>query len=173
MNVIIVEYSPHWPAMFESEQQRLRTALAAAAPVIEHVGSTSVVGLAAKPIIDIMIGLPDFAVADDLVAAVTALGYEYIARYEDVMPYRRFFKKHAGEVATHHIHMVGIGGEFWERHLLFRDYLRATPAAAGEYAALKRELATREWADGNEYAAAKTDFIRAAESTARAHFSNT
>ena len=167
MKVTIVEYSPAWRELFEQEKQLLETALGNSFIIIEHVGSTSVVGLAAKPIIDIMIGLPDFSVANNLVPKVEALGYEYVPQYEDEMPYRRYFRKTIAGIKTHHIHMVEIGSEFWERHLLFRDFLSANPGVADEYAALKRRLAELEWDDVNEYADAKTAFIRSIESRAR------
>lgn len=151
--------------MFERERKSLETVIGAC--IIEHIGSTSVYGLAAKPIIDIMIGLHDFSVADKLVPEIVALGYLYIPKYEKVMPYRRFFKKFTGGIATHQIHMVQAGGEFWERQLLFRDYLRANPVVAASYEVLKKELAKLEWEDVNDYADAKTAFIRNIENRAR------
>jgi GrpB-like predicted nucleotidyltransferase (UPF0157 family) len=167
MKVSVVEYRPAWQAMFEEERQLIEAALGGAPAKVEHIGSTSVVGLAAKPIIDIMIGLPDFSVADDLVPLIEAFGYRYFRKYEDEMPFRRYFAKDLSGVRTHQIHMVEAGSEFWERHLLFRDYLRQNPPAATEYAALKRRLAEREWTDVNEYADAKTEFVRDIESKAR------
>jgi len=167
MKVIVSEYSPEWPELFEGERVALEAAIGAGTGIIEHVGSTSVEGLAAKPVIDIMIGLHDFTLADKLVPAITALGYQYIQKYEKVMPYRRYFKKIAHGTDTHHIHMVAAGGEFWQRHLLFRDYLRANPVVAASYAVLKRELAGIEWDDVNDYADAKTAFIKNIEHRAR------
>ncbi len=152
--------------MFEEERQSLQAALVEASAEVEHIGSTAVVGLAAKPVIDIMVGLPDFSVADKLVPTIEALGYEYIKKYEDEMPFRRYFVKDRDGVRTHQIHMVEVGGEFWRRHLLFRDYLRQNPETADEYAALKKQLAGREWADVNEYADAKTEFIKGIEGKA-------
>lgn len=134
---------------------------------IEHIGSTAVPGLAAKPIIDIMVGLENFALADSLVPRVTTLGYEYVQKYEAVMPLRRYFRRDTNGARSHHLHMVAVGGEFWERHLLFRDYLRQHPDVAADYAALKRQLAAREWHDVNDYADAKTEFIRSIEERAR------
>lgn len=163
MKVTIVEYNPEWRRMFEDEKRVLQSALAEIPAQIEHVGSTAVVGLAAKPIIDVMIGLEDFSIADSLVPRIEALAYEYIQKYEAVMPYRRFFIKGHDGIRTHQIHMVGIGGEFWQRLILFRDYLRQNPVVAEQYASLKKELAGREWEDVNEYADAKTEFIRGIE----------
>jgi GrpB-like predicted nucleotidyltransferase (UPF0157 family) len=167
MKVQIVEYNLQWPLMFAVEQSLLAAAINIDACVIEHIGSTSVVGLGAKPIIDIMVGLPDFAHADDLVPNVVALGYDYIAKYNADMPFRRFFKRWSQGTATHNLHMVETGCDFGERHLLFRDYLRQHPEAVQAYESHKRELAEREWQDVNEYADAKTDFIIAMQNKAR------
>jgi GrpB-like predicted nucleotidyltransferase (UPF0157 family) len=167
MKVTVVEYRPEWRKMFEDQKRILQTALGDVPAQIEHIGSTAVAGLAAKPIIDLMAGLEDFLIADNVVPKIEALGYEYIQKYEAVMPFRRFLIKEQGGIRTHQIHMVGIGGEFWERHILFRDYLRQNPGVAEQYASLKKELAGREWEDVNEYADAKTEFIREIEDKAK------
>jgi len=167
MKVTIVEYSAAWRELFEQEKRLLESAIGESPAVIEHVGSTSVIGLAAKPIIDIMIGLRDFSVANNLVSKIEAVGYEYVPEYEDVMPDRRYFKKRVAGIKTHHIHMVKLGGEFWQRHLLFRDFLRANPDVADEYGALKKGLAELDWDDTNRYVDAKTDFIKNIENKAR------
>jgi GrpB-like predicted nucleotidyltransferase (UPF0157 family) len=167
MKVTIVEYRPEWRQMFEDEKRVLQMVLGDVPARIEHIGSTAVAGLAAKPIIDMMVGLEDFSIADEVVPKIEALAYEYIQKYEAVMPFRRFFIKEREGTRTHQIHMVGIGSEFWERHILFRDYLRGNPKVAEQYASLKKELAEREWSDVNEYADAKTEFIRKIENEAR------
>ena len=167
MKVTIVEYHPGWREMFEDERRILQKALGEIPARIEHIGSTAVAGLAAKPIIDLMVGLKDFSIADNVVPKIEAVGYEYIRKYEDVMPFRRFFIKGQDGIRTHQIHMVGTGGEFWERHILFRDYLRQNPCVAEQYASLKKELAAREWEDVNEYADAKTEFIKGIENKAK------
>jgi len=167
MKVSIVEYRPQWREMFEEEKQLLQTVLSEASTKVEHIGSTSIDGLAAKPIIDIMVGLTDFSVADDRVPRIETLGYEYIKKYEDEMPFRRYFMKNLNGIRTHQIHMVEINSEFWARHLLFRDYLRHNPDMVKKYAALKKQLAEREWEDVNEYADAKTEFIRSVEHKAK------
>src|SRR5215204_82239 len=164
MKVSVVEYRPQWRKLFEEEKLLLQAVLDEVSAKVEHIGSTAVVGLAAKPIIDIMIGLPDFSVAERYVSRIEALGYEYISKYEDEMPFRRYFAKDLNGVRTHQIHMVEIDSEFWERHLLFRDYLRQNTWAANEYAVLKKHLAECEWEDVNEYADAKTEFINRIES---------
>ena len=134
---------------------------------IEHIGGNAVNGLAAKPVIDIMIGLSDFSVADKPVPKIETLSYKYIKKYENEMPLRRYFVKNLNGVRTHQIHMVEINSEFWRRHLVFRDYLRQNPEMANDYAALKKQLARREWADVNEYADAKSEFITGIENKAK------
>lgn len=166
MKITLAEYSEDWARRFRIEAEILAGALAEDRAVIEHIGSTAVEGLVAKPVIDLMIGLADFATADSVVPKIEALGYQYIARYNAVMPYRRFLVRDAEGLRTHQIHMVEIHGEFWNRLLLFRDYLRANPEVKREYAALKKELAERDWNDVNDYADAKTGFIRGAEKEA-------
>jgi GrpB-like predicted nucleotidyltransferase (UPF0157 family) len=151
--------------MFEEEKNRLEKILPDSS-VIEHIGSTAVHGLAAKPIIDIMVGLTNFAVADSLVPSIEGLGYEYVYQFESEMSYRRYFRKEKAGVRTYHIHMVAIASDFWNRHLSFRDYLRTHPDTATEYANLKRNLSNQEWQDMNDYAAAKTGFILSIEAKA-------
>lgn len=165
MKITVMEYSSIWPQMFEEEKNQLELILPDSS-VVEHIGSTAVPGLVAKPVIDIMIGLKDFSVADSLVSSVEALTYEYVSHWESEMPYRRFFRKEKAGVRTHHIHMVATGTEFWHRHLFFRDYLRTHPDIAENYANLKRNLANQEWQDMNDYAGAKTDFIQSIEAKA-------
>jgi GrpB-like predicted nucleotidyltransferase (UPF0157 family) len=157
MKIIIQEYSDTWPKLFELEKIILTERL------IEHIGSTAVKGLGAKPVIDIIVGLPDFMRACNFIKPITDLGYEYISRFEDVMPYRRFFIKESSGIRTHHIHMVEAGSEFWLRHLAFRDYLRANENVRNEYESLKKKLSEKEWKDGNEYNDAKTEFIKGIE----------
>jgi GrpB-like predicted nucleotidyltransferase (UPF0157 family) len=163
MKIIIEEYNSTWKLLFQQEQLILSKALLGIESTIEHIGSTSVEGLGAKPVIDILIGLKDFAQANDQVNKLTDLGYQYISVYEDVMPYRRFFIKECNGIRTHHIHMVETDSEFWIRHIAFRDYLRKNPEELMNYYLLKKELAQKEWKDGNEYANAKTEFIRRIE----------
>ncbi|MEN7551748.1 GrpB family protein [Rapidithrix thailandica] len=163
MKIIIESYNPAWKTAFEKEQALLLNAIKEPGLTIEHIGSTSVEGLGAKPIIDIMIGLKDFQTANTHLSAIENLGYVYLSKYEDEMPYRRFFFKEENGVRTHHIHMVALGTEFWDRHLQFRDHLRTHAHDRERYHALKMELAGNEWEHMNDYADAKTGFIRAIE----------
>jgi len=166
MKVLLTPYSPSWSRGFEDEKLFLQEHISL--PIkIEHIGSTSVVGLCAKPIIDILIGVDDESQLDIPVPEIQVLGYHYISRYEREMPYRRFFVKEQDAVRTHQIHMVAHKSTFWVRHLQFRDYLRAHSEVAEEYATLKRQLAERDWETVNDYADAKTNFIRRVEGAAK------
>src|SRR5699024_7933036 len=104
---------------------------------IHHIGSTSVVGLMAKPIIDIMPVVRDINRIDDFNAAMMAIGYE--PKGENGLPGRRFFRK-GGDKRTHHLHFYAIGDSYIKRHLAFRNYLRSHPDAVKEYGNLKKEL---------------------------------
>jgi GrpB-like predicted nucleotidyltransferase (UPF0157 family) len=155
----IVDYDPEWPRLFEGAAARLRAAAPSLIVAVEHIGSTAVPGLAAKPIVDLM---PAVATGrlDDLdrcVEPFVALGYEYIAKYEDELPYRRFFKLRAAD-RQHNVHLVERGSEFWVRHRAFRDILRTHPPVAADYADLKCSLALR-YDDVGPYTDAKTGFI--------------
>jgi len=170
MKIHIAPYNPEWVNMFEREAADIRRVIGNEVADIQHVGSTSVPQLAAKPIIDILLGLRDFSMADTIVVpAMQSAGYMYIDKWNDVLPLRRFFVKE-DEMGKRfaHIHTVGIDNrEWWDRHIEFRDYLRTQPETREAYEALKRELACREWEDGSEYAGAKTEFIRKVEKLAR------
>jgi RNA polymerase-binding protein DksA len=137
------DYDDSWPSAYATEAVRIRTALGDLLESIEHVRSTSVPGLAAKPRIDIMPGLRSENMLDLTVEPMTALGFRYIPDYEDEMPERRLFTRDESEAGMAcNVHTVAIGSEFWERHLLFRNYLRAHPETAREYARLKHHLAS-------------------------------
>lgn len=166
-HLIIVEYQDEWPKKFERERQRLANAVGEFVETIEHIGSTSVPGLSAKPVIDITIGVKDLAIADEkIVQAIVDLGYEYVAKFEDQMPTRRYFRR-ADEngIRTHQIHLWATDDPEYERHIVFRDYLRAHPDEAAAYADLKRSLIDK-FDTGSDYADAKSDFIREREKRA-------
>lgn len=140
---------------------------------IEHIGSTSVPGLCAKPVIDVLLGVRKLTNADEIISKMIGLGFKYISKYEDVMPYRRYFCKKEDGKHICHVHAVVEGSPFWKRHLLFRDYLRQNSQTRDEYGKLKKDLAQIEWNDGNEYADAKTEFIRSVEEKAKRIKQNT
>ena len=155
--VRVVEYDPRWPALFDAEAARLAQALGAGLPLaLEHMGSTSVPGLAAKPILDILAGYaPGAASVDDYVRALVAAGYTH--RGEQGIPGREFFRR--GDPRSYHLHLAVRGGAFWTSQLAFRDRLRADPALRDAYAELKRELAARFPRDREAYIDGKTAFV--------------
>lgn len=158
--VIIVDYNPAWPEMFEQEKARLLAGAGQWIEDIQHVGSTSIPGLAAKPIIDIMIAIYDLADVPKCVAPIEKLGYDYLG--EHGLPERHFFRKprlDGWHKRTHHIHMVLKGSQEWENQTRFRDYLRTHPETRQQYQELKRELAARFGSDRGGYTDAKADFV--------------
>lgn len=166
--VLLSDYDPRWPALFEQERARIVEALAPYVLAVEHFGSTAVPGLAAKPTVDLMVGIFRLSDAPRCIPRMQALGYEYLPELEATLPERRFFRRGPKGAGTHHAHMVEVGSAFWERHLLFRDHLRAHADVRDAYAQLKRELAGRHGEDREAYTDAKTPFIEAAVKKARA-----
>jgi GrpB-like predicted nucleotidyltransferase (UPF0157 family) len=163
--VVVAAYDPAWPILFETERQRLEAVFGQQA-CIEHMGSTSVPGLAAKPVIDMMVGAATLAAIERHISDLEALSYEYVPEFEVVMPERRYFCRNSGGKRTHQIHAVVVDGEFWKRHIAFRDHLRAHPETAAEYQALKHDLARRHRLDREAYTDAKGPFIRRVEAAA-------
>jgi GrpB-like predicted nucleotidyltransferase (UPF0157 family) len=161
----VVAYDPEWPKRYERERDRIAAALGEGVVAIEHVGGTAVPGLPAKPVIDIMVGVPDIERAGQAVAGLINLGYQYVPELESQLPERRYFRR--GMPETHHVHMVALSSDFWEEHLLFRDYLRTHPQAAEEYGKLKRGLAGRFAHDRDAYRAGKIPFIEMVVAAAR------
>ncbi|MDQ3047671.1 MAG: GrpB family protein [Bacteroidota bacterium] len=164
MKIELSEYNSNWTDLFLKEKQILENVLPFQS-LIEHIGSTSIKDLCAKPGIDILCGVEHFSFSKDLIDKIVELNYEYVEEYNKIIPERLYFRKNGEQ--RFHIHLVQIGGEFWERHVSFRDFLRKNENAKNEYALLKRQLAQKDWLNGNEYAAAKTDFIKAIEVRAK------
>jgi len=155
--IALSDYDPAWPDLFERERLLLAEQLAAwLTGPIEHIGSTAVPGLCAKPVVDIMAGVPTLEGSRPAIPAAAPLGYIYFPYRAEVM---HWFCKPSPAVRTHHLHLVPIGSKLWEDRLLFRDRLRGDPAAAAEYAALKAALAERYRTDREAYTEAKTPFI--------------
>jgi GrpB-like predicted nucleotidyltransferase (UPF0157 family) len=122
--VEIVDYSPEWPILFENEKRLILNAIGHLIVRIEHVGSTAVVGLGAKPIIDITVAIKNLKDANKCIGPLESIGYEYVPEYEESIPERRYFHKGKPTIEQHyHLHMVELQSDFWKRHLLFRDYL--------------------------------------------------
>jgi len=157
--VIIIPYDPRWPVQFEEEKARLLADIGAYVLSIEHIGSTAVPGLAAKPVIDILIGVRSLANAPLFIPPLEARGYEYVAQYEDEMPFRRYLHRKVNGEHTHHLHMVEPTTRFYKVQLAFRDHLRSHPETHDVYAALKLDLAEKYRNDRMAYTDAKSDFI--------------
>ncbi len=154
--VRVDDYSSDWPRLFSEEAARLQAAIGAQVLDIQHVGSTSVPGLAAKPILDIAVAVESYEGAFVCVPLLEALGYEY--RGEQGIPRRHFFVK--GDPPAYHLHMNEIGSTDWRTQIAFRDALRAHAEIAQAYADLKRRLAAAYPTDRDAYLAGKADFIQ-------------
>jgi GrpB-like predicted nucleotidyltransferase (UPF0157 family) len=174
-DVGILPYDSRWPDLFRREAEHLRSCIPAALiRRIEHFGSTAVPGLAAKPIVDMLVEVSSLRGArTDIAPVLQSQGYDYFWRPsfgEDVPPWYAFFIKRAKSgIRTHHIHMVTrrrTFREYWER-LLFRDYLISHPETARDYERLKIELAAAHPNDRVAYTNGKTAFIRRITAKAR------
>jgi GrpB-like predicted nucleotidyltransferase (UPF0157 family) len=149
--IVIADYDPAWPERFETERTKIKAALGPQAVRIEHVGSTSVPGLAAKPIVDIQLSVPDVDDEDSYLPSLEAAGYTLRVRE----PEHRLVRIYE-EVQVH----VCSSGSNWERrHILFRDWLRQSSHDRAAYEAHKRELARENWETRNHYADAKSEVI--------------
>ena len=155
--VRVVQYDARWPAVFEAESARLREACGALPVRIEHVGSTSVPGLAAKPVLDILAGHPAAASPFDYVKPFARAGY--VHRGDRGIPGHQFFRR--GEPRAYHIHLVELDGRLWRQYITFRDHLRTNAEAARRYADLKRALAEQFPHDRPSYIDAKSAFVEA------------
>lgn len=187
MKIKFGKYDPLWPERFYEIKSELLELTGFLNAQVEHIGSTSVEGLSAKPIIDILVGLKDKNDLDKTVQPLIDKGYIHYRLYNEEMPYRRFFVKHKdgysnpaipkiitgkdqvpASTEEHnnrlaHIHILPLDSEHWIRHIAFRDYLTANADIKDEYQKLKEQLKSREWQDGNEYNSAKDAFIKEEE----------
>lgn len=150
-------YDATWPIQFEREAKQLRTIFGEQLIAIDHIGSTSIPQLCAKPVIDILITVKQINDVDTLNMKMNA--FEYVAHGTHGIEGRRFFSK-GGDQRTHHVHVFEKGDAQIERHLLFRDYLRAHPEVAKQYGTLKEQLAAQYRMEKELYIAGKHDFIQ-------------
>ncbi len=153
--IILAEYDPRGPALFEREAVRIRAALGDSAILIEHAGSTSVPGLAAKPIIDIVLAVPDSADEPSYVPLLQAAGYILRAREPDWYEHRMF----KGPDTDVNLHVFTTSCTEIDRMLLFRDWLRANEADRDAYLQVKQDLARRTWRHVQHYADTKTTIV--------------
>ena len=156
--VKVVPYDWRWPARFEEEKVLIQAALSPwLVEEIQHVGSTAVVGLAAKPVIDMMAPVASLQESQAAIAVAGRLGYLHYPYRAEVM---HWFCKPSPEVRTHHLHLIPFQSQLWFERLAFRDALRSSPALVREYAKLKRRLAVQFRDDREAYTQAKAPFVQ-------------
>lgn len=170
--VIVEEYNPDWIDRFLQEKESLLSALGQNIIDLEHIGGTSIFDLAAKPIIDILVGVKTLDDAEKCIPILEKMNYQYVPEFEDVLPERRYFRKPPqGEGHDVHLHMTILGSDFWDRQLLFRNYLRIHSDARDKYSKLKKKLAKKHRNDIEAYTNAKEEFILKTIEKAREEFS--
>lgn len=162
--VRIVEHDPAWPALAERELRRIAEAVGDVAVRLEHVGSTAVPGLAAKPIVDLQLSVTALEPRERYVAPLQRLGYLFAPAPES--PDYHFFAKPPERPRAHHLHVCQAGGEQELRHVAVRDFLRSHPEEAARYAALKREVVARHPQDRLAYIDGKDAYVTALEQRA-------
>jgi GrpB-like predicted nucleotidyltransferase (UPF0157 family) len=162
----VVEYDLAWPALAAAEMRRIKAAVGEVAVRIDHVGSTAVPGLAAKPIVDLQLTVEALKPRAQYVEPLQGLGYLFAPDPES--PDFHFFGLPAERPRTYHLHVCAAGGEYELRHLALRDYLRAHPAEVAEYAARKRDLVARHPGDRLAYIDGKDRYVAALEGRALA-----
>ena len=153
--ILLVDYDPAWPGLFERENARIRAALGERVVQLEHTGSTSVPGLAAKPCVDMTLVVPDSSDEASYVSALEAAGYVLVIREPDWYEHRVF----KGPDTNVNLHVFSPGCQEIERMVGFRDWLQTHDEDRDLYERTKRELATREWKFVQNYADAKTDVV--------------
>ncbi len=163
VDIVIVDYDPEWPIRFEQERRTIVGALADRAIVVDHIGSTSVPGLASKPIIDICLTVADSADEGAYLEDLVEAGYQLRVR-EPAFHEHRMVRSQAHDV---HIHVFTLGSSEIDRYLLFRDWLRGHPDDRALYARTKRDLSAQDWPSMQAYADAKTGVVEAIIQRAR------
>jgi len=189
MRVEIVKYNPEWVTIFNCIHCELNALLMDYDPEIEHIGSTSVPGLASKPVIDLLVGLPSAAYLDDVAHNLNRHDYIYYEKLNDKMPYRRMLVKlkttppHLFDKKVYaqgdkiprelmsyklaNIYVMEKDTDQWIRHIAFREYLKSNPAVRDEYEEVKIKLNSLDfWLEGSEYHEAKNTYIRQVEEEA-------
>jgi GrpB-like predicted nucleotidyltransferase (UPF0157 family) len=160
LRVGLHEYDERWPEIFEQHRRRITDALSPASVGIEHIGSTSVPGLAAKPIVDIVVAVADITAEEDYLDALLAAGYALRVRE----PGHRMVRTPERDI---HVHIYERGNAAIDEYLLLRNHLRSNAADRALYESTKRALMSRQWNDMNAYADAKTDVILEIKARAR------
>lgn len=166
--VIVTPYQSSWPEAFQEEKEQLKTIFGDRLLAVHHIGSTSVPGLSAKPILDILPVVDSLDGIEAFDAAMEQIGYE--AKGEFGMSGRRYYRK-GGDNRTHHIHLYADGNPEIMRHVVFRDYLRQHPEEVEAYSTIKERLAHQYPEDISAYIAGKDSFVKTMEQRALAWWS--
>lgn len=165
MRVQVVPYDQAWSQLYKAESGRIERALGRVVANIHHVGSTAVPGLAAKPIIDILLSVLSLNELDSSTRKLEKIGYEALGEFG--IPSRRYFRKDdMSGMRTHQIHAFAAGSHDLLRHIAFRDYLMAHPKVAAEYGRLKSDLANQYPSDIDRYISGKDSFVKEHEAKA-------
>jgi GrpB-like predicted nucleotidyltransferase (UPF0157 family) len=154
-------HDPAWARAFDRERARLQALLAGTILAVEHIGSTAIAGLLAKPIIDMMAGVASLEGVDAQLDRLCDNGYTTSREFNATLTDRKWLMRWKDGRRTHHLHIVVHGGAQWLDRLAFRDALRSDPALAARYAALKADLAATHASDREAYTKAKAEFVRA------------
>ena|SRR5579872_5938727 len=157
--IIIVDYDPQWPVRYEEERKRIVAAIGDFIEYIQHVGSTAVPELAAKPVIDMLVIVPSLTQVESCVPPLQNLGYEYLG--EHGITDRHFFVKKEQGLRAFHLHMCEADHSIATQCIVFRDFLRLHPVDAHEYGELKKSLAAQHGTDREGYTDAKKTFVEA------------
>lgn len=158
--LVVIEYQDQWPSQYAQVEAELRSAISIPGMTLEHIGSTAVPGLCAKPIIDIVLGVGVLKQVEEEIPALVGLGFTYRPEYEKLIPDRRYFVRAEGHTPRVHLHGIILGGTLLLQHLQFRDALREDRDLMLSYAALKRRLALVHASDKATYTQAKAPFIK-------------
>ena len=158
--VLLREYEASWPQLYEAEKTLVLGQIGEHLLAIEHIGSTSVPGLSAKPIIDMLLGVETLDPADVCLVPLQQVGYEYLPHRTAFTKARRFLRKYPlGGLVGYHLHLLQPSNPYWTLLLVFRNYLRHHPPTAQEYNLLKQQLAVQFRTDPLAYLHGKADFI--------------
>ena len=159
--VVVAPYSEEWPLHFAEVHSELLHAFTPSQIAVEHIGSTSVPGLSAKPVIDVLVGADSIHSIEQKIDVLERIGYKYVAKYEDAFPMRRYFVRAADGSSRVNLHAVVLGSPFWVEHIAFRDALRSNPSLVSQYQELKGQLAVTFKDDRTSYTEGKATFIQA------------
>jgi len=156
--VIIVDYDPRWPLLFEEEKKLILEITQHKVLAVEHIGSTAVRGLAAKPIIDMMAGVHGSSDADECLPLLARVGYNHVIPEPDNQEWFYCLGKGPHSVG-YHLHLIRYRSNHWNKHLLFRDHLRKHPDIAKQYEEVKKRMAEKLGSEREAYTESKTSFI--------------